>query len=218
MNQPITIIIAEDQKMVRKGLIALIHEADHLQVIGEANNGKELLELLKTLSPDIVLLDIEMPLMNGKETLELIRRKHPGIKVIMLSMYADSSYMTEFMTMGASAFIPKGCDVEILIDAIETVKGQGTYFNTIVSETLLNNLQNGNGTNKPFDELSLTEREIEILKEICKGNTNKQIADNLHITYNTVDFHRGNIYAKTKSKNVTDLVRYAIRNGIISAE
>jgi DNA-binding NarL/FixJ family response regulator len=217
MTEPITIIIAEDQKLVRKGLIALIGEIPDFEVIGEANNGRELLELLKTENPDIVLLDIEMPLMNGKEALEQIRRKHPQIKVIMLSMYADSSYMIEFMTLGAAAYLPKGCDVEVLIEAVLTVYAQGSYLDTIVSETLLDTLHNSSKAGRQFDELSLTERETEILKEICKGNTNKQIADHLSITYNTVDFHRGNIYAKTKSRNVTDLVRYAIRNGIISA-
>ena len=109
--EPISIIIAEDQHLVRKGLIALMEEFPQLKIVSEANNGRELLDLLKHQKPDIVLLDIEMPVMNGKEALMLIRKRFPETKVIILSMHAESNYMSEVMERGANAYLPKACDV-----------------------------------------------------------------------------------------------------------
>ncbi|HEY1039070.1 MAG TPA: response regulator transcription factor [Bacteroidia bacterium] len=216
MPKRITIAIAEDQTLVRKALISLLEENNQVRCIAEAGNGRELLDLLKTQQPHIVLLDIDMPVMNGRQTLELIKKRFPGVKVIMLSIYNDQNYISEFMAMGANAYLPKNSDVEVLMEAIQTVKEKGIYISPAVSNALLNGLRQEKNINPLFDELSLTARETDILKIICEGKTNKEIAEQLHISASTVDFHRGNIYTKTKSKNVTDLVKYAIKNGIIT--
>ena len=215
MPKKTSIMIAEDQTLVRKAFISLLEEAN-FKVIGEADNGKDLLDLLKQNLPDIVILDIEMPVMGGKETLEIIHKRFPTVKVIMLSMHAELNYMSAFMEMGASAYLPKACDVEILIEAINTVKTKGQYFSPGVAEALLSELKKEKNIHPLHDEAALSDREKEILKILCEGKTNKEIGASLHISPNTVDYHRGNIYAKTKSKNITDLVKYAIKHGVIS--
>jgi DNA-binding NarL/FixJ family response regulator len=193
-----------------------LKEDKNFQVIAEAANGKELLEQLKTCSPDVVLLDIEMPVMNGKEALEIINKRFPGVKVVMLSMHSGSNFISELMARGARAFIPKDCDPDSLFEAIHTVHTEGYYFDKSISEAVLRGLQHEKSINPILESLALSDREIEILKELCEGKTNKEIAADLKIASSTVDFHRGNVYKKTGSKNIIDLIKYAIKYGIIS--
>lgn len=201
---------------MRKSFIALLKEDPALEIVGEASNGKELLELLKSTETDIVLLDIEMPIMNGVEALEVINKRFAEIKVVMLSMHAGAVFVSELMARGARAYLPKNCDADTFFEALHIVHNEGYYFDKSVSQAMLRGLQREKAINPLLDELSLSDREVEILKEICDGKTNKQIAELLKISASTVDFHRGNIYKKTKSKNITDLLKYAIKNGIIS--
>ncbi|MCD6065214.1 MAG: DNA-binding response regulator [Bacteroidetes bacterium] len=187
-------------------------------VIGEAQNGKEVLEFLKVSKPDVVLLDIEMPLMNGKETLEIIKKRFPETRVIMLSMHFDASYINEFMVRGARGYLAKGCDPETLFEAIRAVKKDGHFFGEKVAKAMLNGLQKERTIAPLLSEIALSDREIDILKEICTGKTNKEIAATLKISASTVDFHKQNIYRKTNSGNVTELVKYAIKNAIVSLD
>jgi DNA-binding NarL/FixJ family response regulator len=212
----IKIVVAEDQELMRKSFIALLKEDKSFEVVGEAAHGKDLLDVLKAITADVVLLDIEMPVMNGKEALEIINKRFPEVKVIMLSMHGGPHFISELMARGARAFLLKNCDPDTLFDAIKTVHGEGFYFDKEISEAMLKGLQREKLINPLLDELSLSDREIEILKEICEGKTNKQISASLNISVNTVDFHRGNIYKKTKSKNIIDLLKYSIKNGIVS--
>jgi DNA-binding NarL/FixJ family response regulator len=215
-SDSIKIIVVEDQELMRKSFIALLKEDKHFEVIAEAANGKELLELLKQTTPDIVLLDIEMPVMNGKEALEIINKRFPEVKVIMLSMHAGINFISELMARGARAFIPKDCDPDSLFEAIHTVHSEGYYFDKSISEAVLRGLQREKSINPILEALSLSDREVEILKELCEGKTNKQIAASLKISVSTVDFHRGNVYKKTNSKNIIDLIKYAIKYGLIA--
>lgn len=208
--------MTEDQELMRKSFIALLKQNSAFEVVAEASNGKELLEILKHNLPDIVLLDIEMPLMNGKEALEIIVRRFPGLKVIMLSMHAGPTFIAELMARGARAFLPKGCDPASLFTAIHTVYSEGYYFDKTISEAMLRGLQKEKSINPILDELALSEREVKILKEICDGKTNKDIAEGLCVSVSTIDFHRANIYKKTCSHNITDLLKYAIKNGFVS--
>ncbi|MGZ3900991.1 MAG: response regulator [Bacteroidia bacterium] len=214
-NKIIRVIIVEDKELMRRSFIALLKEDKSVRVIADVANGKELLDTLKQTIPDIVLLDIEMPVMNGKEALEIINKRFPDIKVIMLSMHSGPHFISELMSRGARAFIPKDCDPDSLFAAIHTVHKEGYYFDKTISEAMLRGLQREKSINPLLNELSLSEREIEILKELCQGKTNKEIADTLKITSSTVDYHRSNIYKKTQSKNITDLLKYAIRNGLV---
>lgn len=211
----IRIIVTEDQELMRKSLIALLKEDPAIEVVAEASNGKELLELMKHTEADIILLDIEMPVMSGAEALDVINKRFGDMKVIMLSMYAGVNFISELMSKGARAYLPKNCDPDSFFEAIHTVYSEGYYFDKSVSEAMLRGLQKEKAINPVLDAMSLSDREIDILKEICEGKTNKQIAESLKISMHTVDFHRGNIYKKTKSKNLLSLLKYAIKSGII---
>lgn len=209
-------VLAEDQELIRKALISLLEDEPNIVVAGEAGNGRELLDLLGQQQPDVVLLDIEMPVMNGKETLEAIRQQFPQVKVVMLSLHADMALMSDFMSRGANAYIPKGSDVDTLVEAIEAVKYEGEYFGNGISKALQKVLQKDR---KPvFAELDLTTRELEILKALCNGLTHAEIGKSLGITTHAVDFHADHIYAKTNSRHITDLVKYAIRHGLIGLD
>lgn len=207
--------MAEDHRLVRKAMKSFLEEQPRLKVVAEANNGKELLAILKTEVPDIVLLDIEMPIMNGRQALGIIGKQFPNVKVIMLSLHNEKTLMAEFISMGARAYIPKTANEEVLARAIYMVHRSGFYFDQDLSLAMLRELQNEKTINPLFDEQSLSKRETEILRELCHGKTNKEIADSCNITLTTVNFHRSNIYRKTKSHNITDLLKYGIKNGVI---
>lgn len=209
-------MIAEDHELVRKGYISLLEENSDILVIGDAPNGKELLELIKVREPDIVLLDLDMPIMNGKQTLDILNLRFPDIKTVIISMHYDDIFITEFLARGAKGFLPKHCNPETLMDAIYEVKENGYYFNKKISQALVTKLLKENTSQPVFDKSALTEREIEILKLICREKSNKEIAETLNVALRTVDFHRSNIYQKTQTQTSAGLAIYAVKNGIIS--
>lgn len=214
-DKKISIILADDHRLVRKGLKAFLEDHLKLRIIAEAGNGKELLELLEHQRPDIVLLDMEMPVMNGSEALGLISRRFPGTKVILMSLYNEISYMSEFSAMGARAYVPKGSHEDVLIRAILNVYRDGYYFDPASSLKVLKGLRAERSLHPLQGGLALSKRETEILKELCSGKTNREIADICNIAFTTVSFHRSNIYKKTRSHNISDLIRYSIQNGIV---
>ena len=214
-DKKIKIVIADDHKLVRQALKSLLEEQPKFKVIAEASHGAELLVLLETSRPDIVLLDIEMPVMNGLETMRVIRKRYPNLKVIMLSMHNEVTYMSEYITMGAKAYVPKGSDEETLSKAVYAVHKNNYYFDDETAAAVLKNLQNEKVVDSLIDNLVLSRREVQILKELCLGKTNREIADTLSVTTSTVSFHRANIYKKTQSRNIADLVKYSIRYGVV---
>lgn len=215
MPKKIKIIVADDHELVRQGFISLLKCDSRISVIGEAENGRLLLDLIKLNEPDIVLVDLEMPVMNGAEALTIIKKRFPHIGVIIVSMHYTSSLVSEYLARGAGAYLYKNVTFETLLDAIDSVKAKGQYFDQAASNAMLHGLKAQKGINSALDELCLTEREIDVLKLLCKEKTNKEVGAILSITPSTVDFHRRNIYSKTKCKNIAGLVKYAIRNGII---
>lgn len=212
----VRIMLAEDHKLVRQGFVALLSEKRHIKVIGEASNGRELLDLLKVDQPDVILLDIEMPVMNGRQTLEIIKKKLPEIKVIILSMHVNPVTIREFMAIGAAGFLPKETEIEDLVFAIDTVVKDGVYYSRQTSNAMHQNLINELKSKNSFHTQALSAKEIAILKLICCGKTNTEIGNELRISANTVDFHRRNIYSKTLCQNLPELVKYAIKHEIIS--
>jgi len=216
MDSTIRIGIAEDHVLFRQGMVSLLKEEGGFGVLFEAENGVELLQHLKTGQPDVVLLDINMPVMEGKETLTRIRELYPNLKVIMLSMYYNSSYIAEYLTKGARAFLPKNCDIEKVIEAINTVHAKEYYFDDDMSSMLMDQLLHEERQAESNHRLRLTDRETEVLNLICLENTNKEIAEHLNISIRTVEGHRQCIMTKTDTKNVLSLVMYALRNKIIS--
>ena len=208
------IIIVDDHHLFRNGLKLLLNGIENFKVINEAENGIELLEILsKDGIPDVILLDIEMPKMNGIETAEKVLELYPEAKIIVLSMYGDEEYYYKMINIGAKGFMLKNSNINDVESAIETVCKGGNYFS---AELLLNTIKNIKKINKqPENDCNLSEREIEILIDICKGLSNQEIADKLFISKRTVDKHRANIMEKTNSKNTANLIMFSIKNNIV---
>ncbi len=203
------IIIVDDHQLFRNGLKFILNEIKNIQVVGEASNGQEFLDLLEYGIPDLVLMDINMPVMNGVTATKIALEKYPHLNILVLSMYGETEYYNTMIDIGVKGFILKDVDNKELEDSINKVISGGTYFS---QELLLNLIKN-----KSFDEnITLTKREKEVLELICKGYSNQQISDQLFISQRTVERHRSNLLLKTDSKNSISLVLYAIRHKLIS--
>jgi len=216
MEAVIKIIITEDQTILRKALISCLKKVDGFEVIAEAANGKQLVDLLKQQSPDIVLLDLKMPVMDGWEALEVIKVRFPKTKVIVLSNNDGIETISKTAAKGATGFVSKNDDVDELILAIKDVYCVGKYY----SDTLTRALANYSNNNAQEEESTamLSKRETEIVKEVCNGLSNTMISKKLFISSSTVDFHKQRIYKKTNSKNVLDLFRFALKNKVVSLD
>lgn len=195
--------------MFRNGLKFILNERDDMEVAGEASNGKEFLELLDFVNPDIVLMDIGMPFMNGIEATRQALERHPALRILVLSMFSESEYYNSMIDMGVKGFVLKNTDNEELYQAILKVLAGGTHFS---QELLLSIIRK----KTPENKILLTRREKDVLDLICKGLSNQQIAEKLIISQRTVERHRSNLLAKTDSKNSVSLVVYAIRNRLIT--
>ena len=206
----IRVAIADDHEIFRKGLRIILNEIDELKVIGEAQNGHELFEILKHHEVDVILMDIRMPVMDGIEATKKVVEKYPQIKVIALTMFEEISYFNQMVEAGANGFLLKKTNKDELYRAILQVMQDETYF----SEEFISNV---NKTQKPKSRISgieLTEREQEVLDLICKGMSNTEISKFLGLSARTVDGHRAHLLEKTGAKNSPHLVMFAIKNGL----
>ena len=220
MDSLIRIAIADDHELFRKGMAAILNVNSKMEVVIEAENGLELLKALKeTSDPDVVLLDLEMPVMDGFKTLEEIKNRNSEIKVILLSMHSDERFVLHFMESGANAFLHKNTSPQEVESAILKVMESGFYFNDSVSKTLLKGVQKKNTAlpNLPGN-VSLNEREIEVLKLLCMELTTAEIADKLFLSPRTIEGYRKQLFEKTGAKNIAGLVIYAIRMGLVSVD
>ena len=208
----ISVILVDDHRLFREGLKLLLNENPGIGDIYQAASGVEFLDLLQQVVPDVVLMDIDMPLMDGVEATKQAILKFPDIKIIALSMYGDEDYYLKMIEAGAKGFVLKNSDIEIVEKAIAAVVSGQNYFS---SEVMANLILHLNQRNSAESKNELTERESEILYHICKGLSNQEIADTLFLSKRTVDKHRENILSKTNAKNTAGLVMYAIKHGII---
>jgi DNA-binding NarL/FixJ family response regulator len=209
----ISIIIVDDHNLFRNGLKLLLNNSSNIQVVGEADNGRKFLDLLEIKLPDIVLMDIDMPVMDGLEATLAALEKYPDLKVITLSMFGEEEYYFKMINAGVKGFLLKNSDINEVSNAIRTVYEGGTYFS---EELLLNVVKNIRSTNTGLKQTTtLSEREIEVLQKICLGLSNNEIADILNISKRTVDKHRSNLLEKTNSKNTANLVIYAMKQKLI---
>ncbi len=213
---PYRIILADDHTIVRHGIRKMIEERSDLAVIGEANDGLELLSLLKTLDTDLVILDISMPNLRGIEAIRELKRISPRIKVLILTMYKDPELLHHAISSGASGYVLKEDSDRELYSAIEKVRQGGTYISPHMAErSTEDRVETVQEIVKaPLEHL--TKREIEVLRLIAEGKSNKEIADLLFISLRTVQNHRASIMSKLDIKNTADLVKYAIHQGYIS--
>ena len=213
----IRILLADDHKLMRSGLRLLIEQQSDLSVVGEAADGREAVALVKSLRPDVVVMDIAMPNLNGIEAAHQITQSQPEIAVIMLSMHPDESYVLRALKSGAKGYLLKDSAESDLIQAIRAV-GQGkSFFSPAVSKVLLDDYVRKltrSGAEDAYD--LLTSREREILQLVAEGKSNKDVANLLNLSVYTVETHRSNIMQKLHLKGVPELTLYAVRKGIIS--
>lgn len=208
----IKIIIVDDHSLFRNGMKLLLSNSGNFQIIAEASNGKEFLSLLETVIPDIVLMDIEMPMMTGIEATEKAIEKYPNLKVIGLSMYGEEEYYYKMIEAGVKGFLLKNSEINEVNAAITAVYNGGKYFS---QELLYNVVKNIRSNTSISENIEVSDRELEVLKQICIGLSNHEIADVLHISKRTVDKHRANLLDKTNSKNTANLIMFAIKNKLV---
>ena len=212
----IKIAVVDDHNLFRAGLISLLKEYDELRVVIEAADGRDLMEQIKVRMPHVVLLDIEMPGMNGIETTKLLREKFPAVKIIVITMHQENEFIFELISVGAHGFIPKNKTVDEVVDAIYAVMETGKYYNERIAEALTSGTR-GLFKSMNYPVSNLTDKEVEILKLVCKQKTNKEIADILAISIRTVEGHRNSLLIKTGTHNTAGLVIYALRHKVISS-
>lgn len=210
MNAPIKILIADDHQMFIDGIKALLNEITHIQIVGQAINGKEVIEKLNNYSPDIVLMDIGMAELNGIETTEWITKNYPNIKVIALTMYDDHNRIMKMLKAGVKGYILKNTSKNELIEAIKAVASGETYLTKQVAASVIK--ESSQPHHNPIS--LLTKREIQIIKLVVKSMTSKEIADELALSELTVTTHRKNAMQKLELKNVAALVKFSIDNNL----
>jgi Response regulator containing a CheY-like receiver domain and an HTH DNA-binding domain len=211
MNR-INVLLTDDHQIIIDGLKSLLKNQDDINVIAEANNGREAIRLLGLLSVDVVLMDIDMPVLNGIDALKEIKKQFGKVKVIILSMHNEAGMIKSLIDIGANGYLLKSCSQDELIDAIQKVAAGQSYFSADVTLALI---KPSNGSNPEQKNELLTDRETEILKHIAGGFSNKEIGDQLFISHRTVDTHRTNLMKKLQVNNIAGLISYAIRNGIV---
>lgn len=205
------VLLADDHELVRDGIRARLEKTGSLEIVGEATNGKQAIELVEVLKPDVVLMDISMPIMNGLEAAKEIHRRFPKTAVLVLSIYDNPEYVRGMMQAGARGYILKDISAKEMITAIMSVANGGYYFSSAVGPTLVGDSQ----TASIEDPYGLTERERQVLTAIAKGQPNKEVATNLGISVRTVESHRLNLREKVGSKNAVQLYKIAQELGLL---
>lgn len=213
----IKILIADDHHVVRRGLVFFLRTQEQIEIVGEAGNGKEAVELARTLKPDIILMDLIMPVMNGIEATKIIKAENPFINIMMLTSFADQEHVIPAIEAGASGYQLKDIQPDELVKAIFRIMDGENQLHPKATSLVLKHLSgNSRHEKKLLDEL--TRRELEVLKEIASGKSNKEIAASLYITEKTVKTHVSNILAKLELADRTQAALYAVRNRLIDQE
>jgi DNA-binding NarL/FixJ family response regulator len=208
------ILIADDHGIVREGLRRLLESEPELEVCAEASDGTEVLEGVERLKPDVVILDISMPTLGGLETLERLRAKHPDVKVILLSVHGNSPLVQSAVALGADGYVLKNARATEIVAAVSAVTKGGSYFSPAIAREIVEQLRAPHrGAPEPFSVLSAREREV--LHLIADGLSAKEIAVKLGISSKTVEAHRTSLMRKLGARKATELVRYALRHGLI---
>jgi len=203
----ITVLIADDHKLFRQGMVAMLGEAKSIKVIGEASNGFEALELLAELQPDVMLLDIEMPQVDGFEVLKKVNKSTLQTKVLVLTMHSSAEFIKNIVKAGAAGYLKKDSDKQLLLAAIAELHNKGSYYPPETTHLVLKSLQE-----RHKGEL-ISPREKEVVTLIAEGMTTKEIAEKLFLSKHTIESHRQNILLKLDIKNSAELVKHAIKRG-----
>ncbi len=214
--EKLKVFIVDDHSIFKKGLTAQLKEFHFLELIGTAENGQDFLEKIELNMPELVFMDIKMPIMNGIEATQIAFKKHPELKIIALSMFGEEEYLQQMLDAGAKGFLLKNIEKDDLEKAIKTVLEGNNYFSqellTIITSKFVTKPNPEKFENKTLD---ISEREKEVLQLICQGYTNIEIGNKLNISPRTVDGHRANLLDKVGAKNSIGLVTYAIKNKLV---
>lgn len=213
-GKPIRILLADDHSVVRQGFRMILSRHSDLEVVGEAANGKEAVEMATRLLPDVLVLDIAMPVTNGVEATRQIRQSAPQCAILVLSMYKDAPYVRETLRAGARGYLLKDSIDEDLVQAVRAVARGEAFLSPAISATVLNDYQKH--VSDPLDQI--TPRERQLLQMLAEGKTSKDIASELNISVYTVDAHRSRIMKKLQLRSIGDLVRFALQRGLIPLE
>ena len=216
----ITVLLAEDHQMVREGFRSLLEHEGDIEVIGEAANGRQAVQLTRKLRPAVVVMDIAMPLLNGMEAARQIRKDFPGTKVLFLSAHSDDAYVDQVAILGATGFLLKQTSSENLARAIREVQKGNSFYSQPISKRVQDRNQKPLPRKGNFKKKGnrLSSREMEVLQLIAEGKPNKQVADELGVSFKTVDKHRQHLMSKLNIHDVAGLTRYAIAEGIIESD
>jgi two-component system response regulator NreC len=220
-RERIKVLLVDDHAILREGVHALLSREPDIEVVGEAGDGQEAVDQVPLLRPDVVIMDIVMPRMNGLEATRIIRERQPDVRVLILSMYDDHEYVVQIIQAGASGYVLKRVVTEDLVRAIHAVHAGESFLYPPIASTLIGDYlrvtRGGQGEAASSGE-ALTAREREVLKLIANGHSNQEIADQLGVSRKTVDSHRANAMRKLDLHDVTQVVKYAIRTGLITLE
>ena len=218
MKAKLKTMIVDDHLVVREGLKQLLEVDDEIQVIAQASNGLECLRQLDKHSPDLIFMDVRMPGISGIETTRLIHQKHPRIKIIMLTIYDDDQYVTEAIQAGASGYVLKKVQRDELIQIIHLVMGNQAFLDPSVTAKVFDRLQGKMNSPERDGIMPLTQRELEILKEMVAGHTDREIGDSLHVSEHTVRSHIKSLYRKLRVSSKSQAVAKALQHKIIQGE
>jgi DNA-binding NarL/FixJ family response regulator len=215
----ITVLLAEDHQIVREGFRSLLKHEEDIEVVGEAETGRQAVQMNRKLRPDVIIMDIAMPLLNGMEATRQIRKEFPATKILILSAHNDDAYVEQVAGLGAAGFLLKQTSSHVLAEAIRDVQKGKTVFNPSISKRLLESgRKSSDGGGLPAKKGNkLSSREVEVLQLIAEGKPNKQVASELGVSFKTVDKHRQHLMGKLNIHDIAGLTRYAIAEGIIES-
>ena len=217
----INIMIVDDHVLYRAGVKTALSSKKDIKVIAEADNGVHMLNFLKGIQPDVILLDIQMPIMDGITALPEVKKLYPHIKVIMLTLLDDQSVITKLMELGANSYLVKTSDAEVIYEAIKTCHQQEFFFNSLTNKALLNNLRQKNVVSpfkNPQDDATLNEKEITILRLMCEEKSTREIAEAVDLSPRTIEAIRDKLKVKTGTKSTAGLIMFAVKNNLVNQE
>jgi two-component system response regulator NreC len=218
-SEPIRVLLVDDHAILRQGVHALLAREPDILVVGEAGDGQEALDQMPELRPDVVIMDIVMPRMNGLDATRLLKERYPNVRTLILSMYDDQEYVVQIIQAGAAGYVLKRVVTEDLVRAIHEVHTGGSFLYPPIAATLIGDYLRVTQGEQPADQGEpLTAREREVLKLIAEGNTNIAIAERLGLSRKTVDTHRAHAMRKLDLHEVTEVVKYALRTGLITLD